>query len=343
MLRPEWVNIGGGGAIRGGALDVTDSSFVGNSAMFDGTDEKGTGGALSAGSYVRISGCLFTGNKASSFGEVIYATSGISAPIENCTFIGNGRNKQGGQPPYRSVQRVGLIYVSGGGFTLKNCVIKDNNQHAWGGSFFYAATASHCYDCLFEGNTAMYVAYVNGGTRTDLSFHGCRVVNNVFQYFNAALTENCLFKGHSFTEPKQYFGTGPYHNCTFVGNTSKNDSVFSANAQLFNCIVTADNHVSATASFNASHCVWNANGKGNLVGEGNITDLADDAAIKFVGEGDDPYSIGKDSPARNMGVNVRGYTRNDPDLAGKRRLCEDLLDIGCYEYNPVMGLMFLFR
>ena len=353
VLRTGWVDIGGGGAIRGGALDVTDSSFVGNSAMFDGTDEKGTGGALSAGSYVRISGCIFTGNTASSVGEVIYATSGISAPIEDCTFIGNGRNRQSGVPPYRAIMRVGLIYVSGGGFTLKNCVIRDNNQHAWGGSLFHATTASHCYDCLFEGNTAMYVAFVNGNTRTDLSLHRCRMVNNVIQAFNTGLNENCLFKGHTFTERQHYFGANSYYNCTFVGNTSLNVSgvnggVFSNGAKLINCIVTADNQVNPTAAsytYYATNCVWNASGKDLLVGENNITDLANDAAIGFVGgTGDDPYAIQKNSPARDKGANVLGYTKKDHDLAGNPRLSFDgLLDIGCYEYLKTPGLMLLLR
>ena len=145
------------------------------------------------------------------------------------------------------------------------------------------------------------------------------------------------------------YANGSYtlKNCTFVDNKCNNGSVFSANAQLFNCIVTADNQINPTAAsytYYATNCIWNASGKDLLVGEGNITDLADDAAIKFAGKGDDPYSIGIKSPARDKGVNVLGYTMDDRDLIGNPRLPrEGLLEIGCYEYQMTPGLMLLLR
>ena len=129
--------------------------------------------------------------------------------------------------------------------------------------------------------------------------------------------------------------------------TAVSRCVFAANR---NTSTRTDNTGAAVATgggftYYATNCIWNASGRDTcLDGTGNNTTLANDAAIGFVGgTGDDPYAIGKSSPARNTGVNVRGYTRKDPDLAGRRRLCEDLLDIGCYEYNPVMGLILLLR
>ena len=325
--RPAWTSGISGGAINGGTLDITDTSFVGNMAITVTSWETGSGGAI-CGKVVRLKDCLFQGNDASAKGGVIYMTAGMESPIEGCTFVSNGN---GPVAPSRDVRSYfGVIYASGA-FTLKDCTFRGNKMNTWLATMFGASgsNAIDCQDCTFEDNAAMYVFQSGNGSG---SFHRCRMLNNVFQFFNVVQAENCLFKGQSFTDQKQYFGVGPYHNCTFVGNTSFGASVFSAGAQLFNCIVTADNGVSATASFTASHCIWNANGKGNLVGEGNITTLANDAAIKFVGLGDDPYAIMLDSPARDKGDNVLGYAAADRDLAGGSRLVR-ALDIGAYEYQ----------
>ena len=86
--RPAWASGITGGAITGGTLDITDTSFIGNRAI-TGSWESGCGGAF-CGKVVRLEDCLFQGNDASANGGAIYLTASMESPIEGCTFVSNG-------------------------------------------------------------------------------------------------------------------------------------------------------------------------------------------------------------------------------------------------------------
>lgn len=334
-----------GGAIYGGNNkgQLVDCAFIAN--VVDGgsatTDSQGGGISAFAG---RIIGCLF--ERCQSIGHRGGAICGVPALISNCVFVANHAQ--------RADHRYSGSAAGGGSFTFYNCVFSNNTAN--GGDLIRGNDGSGCvhklYDCMLVGNCQFYD---NSNFPDKMELCRCRVSKNTGAVCAGSRNENCLFVGNGRNDQSwtalHFLGGGEFFNCTIADTKSKlngnQGGVFGSGARLVNCIVTADNQVNPTAAsytYYATNCVWNASGKDLLVGENNITDLANDAAIKFVGTGDDPYSIKLNSPARDKGVNVRGYTKADGDVIGNPRLSrEGLLDIGCYEYQVTPGLMLLLR
>ena len=333
-----------GGAIYGGNNkgQLIDCSFIANVADGGSATADSQGGGMSAFAG-KVVGCLF--ERCQSIGHRGGAINGVPSLISNCTFVANYAG--------RADHRYSGSATGGGNFTFYNCVFSNNTAN--GGDLIRGNDGSGCvhklYDCTLTGNCQFYD---NSNYPDKMELYRCRASGNSGSVCAGSKNENSLFVDNGRNDVSwttiHFLGGGEFYNCTIVGNKSKRSSnqggIFGSGARLVNCIVTANNEVNVDASYTyyATNCVWNASGKDLLVGEGNITDLADDAAIKFVGTGDDPYAIGIKSPARDKGANVRGYTKDDRDLIGNPRLSrEGLLDIGCYEYQMTPGLMLLLR
>ena len=67
--------------------------------------------------------------------------------------------------------------------------------------------------------------------------------------------------------------------------------------------------------------------------------------IRFVGNGEHPYAIGRGSIAIGRAYDHAGYFDDkSKDIAGSPRLSADgMLDIGCYEFHQIMGLSIFVR
>ena len=61
---------------------------------------------------------------------------------------------------------------------------------------------------------------------------------------------------------------------------------------------------------------------------------------KFVDPAHGDFSLQLSSPCRNAGTKA-DWMENALDLAGKKRIFEHEVDIGCYEYKPIYGMMLI--
>jgi hypothetical protein len=138
----------GGGALYVWATTnetrVTDCQFIGNTSA--ATTAAGGGGALVSRSVLELRGCLFDDNTATfSAGGALYADSGATTTIVDCTFTNNGCATNGGGAA-----------LGGGNFHIVNCTFLNNTAelNAGGVNFVKPDDFATMTTCLFAGNSA---------------------------------------------------------------------------------------------------------------------------------------------------------------------------------------------
>jgi len=127
-----------GGAIfnNTGTVNVTDSTFLNNSAFF--------GGAISSNSALTVKGSTFSGNSAfgasgsNGRGGAIHIGTGGTLVATNSTFVGNAAigGMGSGNPGFGGNGQGGAISHHGNGLTVTNCTIYNNNAVGGTGLFF---------------------------------------------------------------------------------------------------------------------------------------------------------------------------------------------------------------
>ena len=124
---------------------ITNCTFSGNSALYEsGIYGKGGGIYNKNGSHPPIKYCIFIGNFADANGGGIY--NHISyLKITNCIFSGNKASSDSG----------GGIYNSYSEPNITNCILTGNTaEHNGGGICNYKCTTSIVTNCTFSGNRA---------------------------------------------------------------------------------------------------------------------------------------------------------------------------------------------
>jgi len=350
------INYLAGGA--GGGGYYFDCTFVSNAVV---GYVNCRGGALC--DPIMVSNCVFVGNSSIGGGGAIGRTTsaGVSQVFDSYftnNYLSANYSNNGGAVTGQS----GTSYVN-----VSNCVFYGSYQLC--GNMGGACCTVNAYDSLFEANVLSNCvgATVGGGAMAGGSAVNCRFINNkdlsvdgnrtaAGACYNVALT-NCFFYGnetdHVSANSAIYADKAGIDcvNCTVVQN--KNTGIGSTTppcegkGMFINCIIIDSTTYDVSAYTKMTNCIYvTANPKSLPTVTNGCIKVASVAAIKFEStdiDEDDAYCLRRLSPARNRGTDV-GLTAETHDLAGKSRVVDGIIDIGCYECHiPRRGAMIMLR
>ena len=309
---------------------LVNCTFAENSASAGG----GMHNRLSSPTLLR---CTFTANLGSGRGGGIN-NDYSNAVIKDCTFIGNRSSYNGG----------GMNNNDHSNFVADNCTFF-NNIATWGrgGSMRNSNSDPVIRNCIFVSNSAKF-----GGA--------------VWNYRNNGFIIDCILSGNLAEE----YGGGMHiddcdltlTNCTFVGNFASNGKALAcdswqscqpSNLLIVNCILwdAADeiwNNDSSTITITYSDVQSGWEGEGNIdadpcfIEPGYWADANDPNIIvepndtnAFWIDGD--YHLLPDSPCIDAGDPNYIPEPNETDLDGKPRVMGGRVDMGAYEYRPLVS------
>jgi hypothetical protein len=317
----------GGGIVSGGGttLTVTNSTFSGNSASFQG-------GGIFNGGTLAIANSTFYGNSAGSEGGGIF--NGGTLTVTNSTFSGNSADSGGGMS-------------NGGTLTLTNSTFSGNSARSGGGMASDVGTLT-VTDSTFSGNSAA----VGGGIRID---------GGTLTVTNSTFSGNSASGAFGFGGGIFNIGTLTVTNSTFSANSAGRsgggianraggivnfrNSTFSGNSAVtsgggidnLDGVLTLENTIAANSPSGGNCSGAILDGGGNLQHPGTdcgLTIASDDpllGPLQNNGGPTDTMALQPGSPAIDAAVaancpptDQRGVSR--PQGAG--------CDIGAYERIP---------
>lgn len=243
---------------------------------------------------------------------------------------------------------------------VSNCVFASNISglraggmgHTWQTNAFCAAVVN----CIFTNNQSR----IQGGGLC---------IREAKANPNPAIIRNCLFAFNETTADENLDSNGGgvllvttsnlvMENCTIVSNNIRNTKHSASKSggihhrwggTLKNCIVAFNtkcgqpedtaywnNDTALTAANYINCCGWPAVAKFTKE-NGCIT-----ADPKFVDPAHGDFSLQASSPCCNAGANA-DWMAEAKDLLGANRIVGGYVDIGCFEYSPIPGLMIILR
>ena len=117
---------------------IADCTFSGNSAQHGG-------GLFNSFSSPNITNCIFTGNKADSYGGGMYNCYESYVAVVNSIFSGNRANDYGG----------GMANSDNSNLKLTNCTVSGNSTWYGGGICSWNDANTNLTNCIFWGNDAI--------------------------------------------------------------------------------------------------------------------------------------------------------------------------------------------
>lgn len=351
-----------GGAVSGGFMTggVVRCTFVGNVSS-NGESAVNTvarGGAVSlwgaaAGQDTLFKNCIFASNVVyGAQGGALYANQG-GIHLEDCSFVGN------------EVRSNGAYATMGGGAIA---LVKLN--HSQQSTFGLHVKADRC---KFVGNRSQ-------GSSGAIDFENAAGLNGAGTY---TTVRNCLFDGNECTGSSGYGGVmySKYQfemsNCTLVNNRSAYGAgcIYLADARAYaagitNCAfgsnwdpgnlshsrVRRDLCWSDTSSswYSRGFVLYNCFEYKDDPNATYVIDINDKTGAKrnFTSETDpfadsaaQDYSLAKGSELVNAGTN-QVWMLNARDIRNRGRygrIAQGVVDIGCFEYWPFLGMMLLLK
>ncbi len=336
----------GGGMYEGAASNCT---FNGNLAQY--------GGGMA---YASAIDCLFTNNRTrADVSEYSGGGGAYESTLTNCIVVDNYAWWDGGAMLGGSA--VGCLLADnfasqsgGGGYDIVavDCVITNNRTDLYGGGGGLALSIAYgcsivgnfsdsgvggmwegsAFDCLISGNGANDDA---GGAGGVLAVN-CRIQDNHggISGGGVGLTAiNCLVSGNT---GGLFDGSGGLdnsfaYNCTIIDNYTESHDGVAMNGTAYNCIITGNiNDENSPANFSGD--MYNSCCPDAIHGvSGNITNIP-----LFVDAFSGNYRLQSNSPCINWGNN--NYMTNAVDLDDNPRVVEDYVDMGCLEYQGILGL-----
>ena len=200
----------------------------------------------------------------------------------------------------------------------------------------YAHGEATVRDCEFRGNTrqkgcaglivSQHLTPITTEHDPELAIRNCLFADNAAQGSSA--------NGGALSLPALAYGT--IENCTFADNSAATSGG----------AVYVDGNTFEKAFTNCLFCGNSAPaGKGpdvqDTTGGATFDHSIFTADAKFADAAHGDYSLTKHSPARNAGTNLT-WMAGVLDLSGQRkrvRINEEIVDVGCYEFRPIPGLL----
>ena len=305
-----------------GSLSLTNCTFTRNLAGDDGA------GIYSFQSDMNLNKCTFRENTAQSgCGGGIYNEQS-NPSLTNCKFIENIAQYGGG------------IYNDESNPILNECGFIKNTSYNYGngGAMYNDESGSTLDKCTFIGNSA----HNDGG--------GIYNINESNPVLN-----NCAFIGNSANDDGGGLSNNNSSpiltNCTFTANSASTGNAISSKSErhgpnstisLINCIncILWDGGNEIFNDENSVSIVSYSDIQDGLRGEGNI-----DAEPFFVdpfgpdnipGTEDDNLRLSPLSPCIDSGDPAYAPVPDETDLEGNRRIVKGRIDMGAYEFQPII-------
>lgn len=310
------------------------ATIVLNDCQFNRNYSKGTGGCISGGTIsgtfscgsVFATNCVFTGNASGSTGGAIGLSSGSATAVESvvlvdCAFTNNVSANAGG-----AICLGNLVDLE-----IDRCSFVDNISTGLNAAVRLtddkAKLASGVIrNSLFLRN--MGVGDYKGGTSAAVQMPDHTFVDN------CTFVSNICMKGLHGALSLTGSNEPRIKNCIFW----ENRSTYAANSihGQFRVAASGDemywNCCSEYGFLDASH--GNLNGASKTPLDPMFTDIAAD-----------DWSLQKESPCVNMGLNA-SWMVGARDIRNQRkfsRIVNGIVDIGCYEYRPIPGLLLFVK
>jgi hypothetical protein len=271
-------------------------------------------------------------------GGAFYTDASI-VNFEHCTFL---ENRAG----IDSVGYGGSIVSLGGKIMLNRCTAKNNRANGLGGAMcIWFPEESSVTNCIFNGNTGSTGGGIFFLNSNNTIFYNNLFSNNTGSFFGGALG----LKNTSF----------PIINCTFADNFGgQGGSIYCSSGvsnPVYNTVISKNNafgngqqvyiaYLESSLSF--YHCVVESGREGfggsggwypgAYHGEyvGNIEERVD-----FVPYGELLYGIAPPSPSIDSGYSdTISSLIPVTDLAGRPRILNGIIDMGCLEYEDQSGI-----
>ena len=319
--------------------------------------DSGGGMYINFGSPTVIN-CTFKGNFADHGGGLDNGHSCLA--VINCTFTKNYADWRGGG-----------MHNGAGSPTVNNCIFSENNSGDYGGGMYNFDSNTVLYNCMFRNNSSVREGGGMSNTRSanpvvmNCIFSGNSSVRGggIYNFESGLMMTNCIVSGN-----KARWGGGMYlwaglptpvgpcyvkqtcnvtlTNCTLIANQAEDGRTLACGScdgpskvQIVNCILwdgvdEIRNYDGSTIKITYSD-VWDG-----FPGEGNF-----EADPCFVDPGywdaygewfDGDYHLLPDSPCINAGDPDHPYDPNETDSGGEPRVIGGRIDMGAYEYRPLI-------
>ena len=274
-------------------------------------------------------GCRIANNVATSSGPNALGSNLIDCTVEGLGVYGGTALrttfKNIGQPvsltgnPYSNASRTSDRVIDNVA-NVTNCLFAFNRFAQNSGSIFYGTTASgsgggHIVNCTIASN----------------------VVRHVFQECSAKTTNPCLVE-NTLVFGNGYFDAQAKYNVNDYGGQS-----CAPKGLMFSCCAFGDPGSWWNAAF-IKDVVYQFDGTTSRSG---VTVLSGALTPNFFLERnpEHPFDLQGSSAVLGKGL-VQGWMSSASDIRGDRkhpRLRDGVVDIGCYQYRPIPGLILLFR
>lgn len=320
-----------GGAVYASA-NVVDCKFLGNKSNGN------VGGAAYSSTLI---GCAFVGNESlSNRGGAVSSCTVYDSAFTNNICGSSARGGAGDKSSFVRCSFTGIGGVSVG--SLDHCIFdgvmsQDDSSHG---------NLNCVFDCLANLGGGIYatnclvvnckVQRIVNCAGADGEFVNCTFADNIIA--DADYTVQC---GSGSVNGQSWPGTIKFANCLFSGNKDADGD--DVDLALYKSTDATDN---GYCFLQFANCLYTA----GLINQDKVdvwTNVQQGPA-KFVAGNpefpDEPYyAILRHSKAQNAGLNAAWMT-SATDLAGRARILEDRVDIGCYECDIVShGLMIVVR
>ena len=360
-----------GGAIYLSDLSASPAGYVASCVVTNCSASSNGGGLYSSKASNAVNYCRFIENGAADHGGAMY-----SGTATGCTFDSNTSTNEGGAC-YNSAISTSAFFCNasshrGGAMSLgtaTDCAFTNNvcNKNARGGACDKVAAVG----CTFSGKGDVSCGSYNRCTFDGIVPDGNRpwVLDATSNNGSALGVTNCLVVNCAVGRIVNTVGQlADIVNCTFADNVISNNG-YTAYCDVYNSASGTMSFVNSLFSGNkhadgsdADLKLWKSTSGNCLLQFSNCLytsglsnqDKADvwtniqQGPAKFVAGDpqfpDEPYyAILRHSNAQNAGVNA-AWMSSATDLAGRARILEDTVDIGCYECDIVIrGLTIIVQ